>query len=95
MHDHAWPEMPPCVALSDTMCIAPVPSGSAYLIGWDDGTGRRKVGRIPIGPQQDPARPYWEQSGSLSDGTLTLTPSVDATGSGGPHGWVRDGKWVQ
>lgn len=41
--------------------------------------------------------PCWTMAGSLAGGDLTLSPSIlcaGASGCGGYHGFVQNGKWV-
>jgi hypothetical protein len=39
-----------------------------------------------------PGERLWQRSGGDSFETMTLAPSIDASGEGHWHGWVRDGE---
>jgi hypothetical protein len=97
MHEHAWPGSPlVCHPLGESACLTPV-SRDGGRIGYlfahvrGDPTGPWCTGYISVVPQE--GRAVWEATGSLEDGTLTLSPSLHCTRDGF-HGFVRGGQWV-
>lgn len=97
-HKHAWPrdEQAACTPLAEDVCIWPVPTSGhttpqRYIVAFEvEGEDRRQVGGVTIGPDG------WTQTGSLAEGNLTLSPSLDwQRPPYRRHGWVRDGKWVE
>lgn len=101
-HQHLWEDKladdaKPCVEIDERVCLRPytrqgVEGPAGYLFAHDtDATPHRCEGALSITP--DGRAPVWSASGSLEDGTLTLTPSVLCT-IDQFHGFVRDGKWV-
>lgn len=94
-----------CVEVAPTVCLEPLgrfgepddapPSG--YFFRHDvPGDPERCVGSVRVWRPEGESGPTWGSTGSLADGTLTLTPSIRCvTHDPGPdaHGFVTDGKW--
>ena len=102
-------------AVTDAVCLAPIIHGTEtpgqfpmegpdHLAGFlyhhdRDGFEYRCGGYVRVCSCAE-ARPRWDMTGALEDGTLTLSPSILCTigRAGLPecgfHGFVREGKWV-
>lgn len=108
-HGHVWDEGGvTCVEIAADVCLTPIraadpsrPHDEGYWFCHDvPGAERRCTGRVLTVNSQ--GGPVWEQTGTLDDGDLTLSPSVlcsaaryGETDHPECHGWVRDGKWVR
>ena len=94
--DHMAADAKRCVDIDPAVCIRPfVRDGerAGFLFAHDQsGQPHRCEGALST-VAGDTSAPTWDATGSLEDGTLTLSPSVLCT-IDGFHGWVRGGKWV-
>ena len=99
-HHHLWEDQlaadaKRCVDVDEAVCLRPfIRDGerAGFLFAHDQpDQPHRCEGALSTNPGD--SSPTWDASGSLDDGTLTLSPSVLCT-IDGFHGWVRDGKWV-
>lgn len=74
---------------------------AGFIVAYDwPGVEYRLEGAVNV-DTDFPSSARWEMTGTLEDGDLTLSPSIQAYDSRDPgnrtptiHGWVRDGQWV-
>lgn len=100
-HKHLWPGKPPCVALSDSVCIWPTSHGEdhhlyGFMIAHDvAGDEKRCVGALAIDPHAAAdGHPIWTMTGSLAGGDLSLQPSVQCKVHQDFHAYVTNGRWT-
>lgn len=104
MHQHRWPYEDParrkCVDIGPDWCIRQTVHGdddhlAGFIVAHDvpEG-GQRCEGAVTVDEHFRAERAVWTIQGSIKDGDLTLSPSIQCTVHPPAHGYIRQGKWV-
>lgn len=96
-HQHYWDMR--CTPIGPEVCLQETVHGAdEHLAGYHFchekvGGGPRCVGGVNVDTDIPERKAFWTQTGSLTGGDLTLTPSILCTNDQ-YHGFVQQGKWV-
>jgi hypothetical protein len=91
-----------CFEIGEHCCLRPVGRYgkddnwiSGYIIAHDvEGEEFRCEGAVNTDPEMTKDGKFWESTGSLQGGDLTLTPSILCTTHPEFHAYITNGRWT-